>query len=91
MRPEDMRRLIQKAGSGLLRYGITSVHSDDFEAVTEKDFDDLMSVLVDMDEKGELPVRLFAQCRWTTPAMAERFLDRGYRSGFRRIGSAWNP
>ena len=84
MRPEDMRRLIQKAGSGLLRYGITSVHSDDFEAVTEKDFDDLMSVLVDIDEKGELPVRLFAQCRWTTPAMAERFLDRGYRSGFRR-------
>lgn len=81
---EDIKRVLRKIGTDILRFGITSVHSDDFEAVTEKDYEDLLTAFIEMDEKGELPVRIFEQCRWVDTKTAERFFDRGYHSTFQK-------
>ena len=77
----DLKRMLSGAARDVLRCGITAVQSDDFEAVTEREYPLLLPAFRELAAAGQLPVRVYEQCRWTTPARLREYLDAGCLAG----------
>ena len=78
----QIRQILAETGRALLRFGITGVHSDDLEAVPDREHGRLLEIMADMGRCRTLPVRIFQQCRWKDREAVEDFLCRGYTAGW---------
>ena len=67
------------------RYGITSVHSDDFVS-TGAPFEEIIAAYEEIRREGRMTVRVTQQCQLLTVKELERFLSLGYHSGW---GDEW--
>ena len=66
-------------------YGITSVHSDDLNAL-EVPFEEVIAAYRELESEGRMTVRVTQQARLHEPALLDRFLSAGYRTGW---GDEW--
>ena len=66
-------------------YGITSVHSDDLNAL-EVPFEEVIAAYRELESEGRMTVRVTQQARLHEPALLECFLSAGYRTGW---GDEW--
>jgi hypothetical protein len=65
-----------------LRYhGISEVHTDDFTALSDRDYEKVIRAYTDLDKEGKLKVKVVQQCLLQTKEELEGFLAKGYRMG----------
>lgn len=78
---EDIRRMLLKGAAKLLECGITSVQSDDLEAVAASDYQKVLKVYLEMAEERSLPVRVYQQCLLPPLSRLREFFALGYHWG----------
>ena len=87
---EDLKRMIRTASRELNRRGITSCHSDDLCCFENVPWTEVIAAYRELEDAGELTVRVYEQSQFTTPEDLQEFLDQGYNTGtgsdFFRIG-----
>lgn len=65
-----------------LRYhGISEVHTDDFTALSDRDYEKVIQAYTELDKEGKLKVKVVQQCLLQTKEELEGFLAKGYRMG----------
>lgn len=77
----DIERMLLAGGKHLLKCGITSVQSDDLEAVAEAEYRNVLDVYDEMSKNGRLPVRVYEQCLLPPISRLKEFFSLGYKSG----------
>lgn len=86
---ETIKNQLVLAMAYVNRFGITSVHSDDFSCA-DIPFEDVLGAYRELISEGRMTVRVNEQCMLPTQEALDRFLDAGYRTGqgdgFMRIG-----
>lgn len=79
---EEIKKNILRAVSNIIKKGITSVQTDDFEALPGKDFEKIIKAYIELNEIGNLSVRVYEQCLLTNSNRLNKFLKHGYRTGY---------
>lgn len=67
------------------RFGITSVHSDDFSS-TKATFEEVIAAYLELKTEGRMTVRVTQQCLLPDKETLLRFLSQGYHTGW---GDEW--
>lgn len=78
---EEIKEMIIKASKSALSQGITSVQTDDFEALPGKNFENVLRAYKELNETNELPIRIYEQCLLPQIEKLNTFLAMGYRTG----------
>lgn len=78
---EGIKRRLILAMETVAQYGITSVQTDDFCAL-ETPFEEVIAAYLELKAEGRLTVRITEQCLLPTMDALERFLSKGYCSGW---------
>lgn len=83
-----LKSIIKKACEDLLKQGITSIHTDDFNMSV--DYKRIIQAYSELAEEGDLPVRITQQCLVVNQEGLEGFIDCDYKglniNDFYRIG-----
>ncbi|NLC97041.1 MAG: amidohydrolase [Erysipelotrichaceae bacterium] len=86
---KQMKQMILTAIKEMNKYGITSVHSDDFGSVPGYKFEEVLQIFEELAKNDELNIRIYEQCRLNYTDFI-KFLELGYAnknfSDFFRIG-----
>lgn len=87
---EEIKKLVIDTIEDMNRAGITSVGSDDFQALADKDYDKVLKVYTELKEEKRLNIRVNQQCLLPQLDKLEEFINKGYRTGqgdkFHKIG-----
>ncbi len=78
---EEIKEIIIDASQNALSQGITSVQTDDFEALPGKNFENILRAYKELNENQQLPIRIYEQCLLPHMDKLNRFLEMGYRTG----------
>ncbi len=78
----DIKKMIIDGSKYALSQGVTSVQTDDFEALPGKNFKNVIKAYMELTEKDELPVRIYEQCLLPHINLLNHFLDLGYNTGY---------
>lgn len=78
---EDIEELILLGQKDLNKEGITGVHTADFLALPEKEWEKIVIAYRSLERKGMLTVRTYEQCMFSEFGIFEDFLKKGYRTG----------
>ncbi len=65
-----------------LKEGITSIQTDDFGTFSDKNYNKIIQAYNELIEEGELPIRIYQQCRLLGLDILKGFLDKGYHTGY---------
>lgn len=79
---ESTKEIILKAQVEAFKQGLTSLQSDDFGYVPNFDYDFLFDVLKDLDESGDLKVRIGEQCLFGNKEKIQEFFEKDYKCGW---------
>lgn len=77
----EIKEMILSAVEDLNRYGITSVGSDDFEALPNKDYDNIIRAYMELKKEGKLNIRVYEQCLLPQLDRLKEFNNKGYKTG----------
>ncbi len=80
LRKEEIKAILVKAANNCIKEGLTSVQSDDFEAI-KGDFREVLNAYLELDDAGRLPIRVNEQVQLPTLKKLETFLKLGYKTG----------
>ena len=87
---EELKQMLRAACASLNRYGITSCHSDDYCVFPGLSWEAVNEAFRELEDRGELSVRVNEQANFTNLPELEAFLAAGNRTGagtsFFRIG-----
>lgn len=78
---DEIKEMILKASKRALSEGITSVQTDDLEAITDFDFEGVLTAYRELEMEGKLPIRINQQCLLPKIDKLNRFLKLGYKTG----------
>ena len=78
---DGLKRMIRLACAELNKYGITSVHSDDYCVFRSVPFETVNEAYRELAESGELTVRVYEQCNFTELSELRRFVEAGNVTG----------
>lgn len=76
-----IKELLMKAADNVITAGITSVQSDDFEAMPGKDFNNVLTAYSELASERKLPLRVYEQCLLSNKSRLNVFLKQGFNSG----------
>lgn len=76
----QIKGMIKKALKKLNSYGVTSCHTDDFEAFSVP-YETVIQAYQDLEKSGELTVRICQQARFKERESFQKFLDAGWITG----------
>ncbi len=77
----QLKSMILEASKRALSEGITSIQTDDLEAITDYDFENVIKAYRELESEGKLLVRINQQCLLPSIKKLNRFLNIGYRTG----------
>lgn len=78
---EEIKRMILSASHALNGYGITSCHSDDFCVFHDVPWQVVADAFRELEESGELTVRIYEQSNFTTLQALTGFVEAGCKTG----------
>ncbi len=78
---EDLKNMIRSACRELNSYGITSVQSDDYGVFPDIPFETVNAVFRELQESGELTVRIYEQANLISLNELRRFVESGNVTG----------
>lgn len=79
---EEIKRMIKKAVKELNKQGITSVGTDDFGALPNRDYKQILKAYFELKDNKELNVRVNEQCLLGTKDEFASFLEEGYNTSW---------
>lgn len=74
---DKIKEYILMVAEGLLKQGITTIHTDDFMTF-ELPYETFIEAYSELAEQGELPVRVYQQCRLSNIDLLNDFIEKGY-------------
>lgn len=77
----DIKSMLKCAANDLIKCGITSVQTDDFDAMPDGDFKKVIKAYNELVMENALPVRVYEQCLIPEINTLEKFIKSGYRTG----------
>lgn len=77
----QLKRMIRLACRALNSYGITSVQTDDYCVFRQIPFEAVNEAYMELEEAGELTVRVYEQCNFTELSELKRFVEAGNMTG----------
>lgn len=87
---KKIEKLIKVVATDLNKCGITTVHSDNFLSLPGKNYKEIIKAFKNLDERGELTIRVCDQASFTNKEDLKKFIDdRKYsevKSAFYKIG-----
>jgi len=78
---EAVEELISHAHKDLNKEGITGIHTADFLALPEKEWEKIIDAYRGLENKRKLTVRTYEQCMFNEFKVFEDFMSKGYRTG----------
>lgn len=78
---EELKTMIRLACRALNSYGVTSAQSDDYCVFRAVDFETVNAAYRELEESGELTVRVYEQSNFTTLPELRRFVEAGNITG----------
>jgi len=81
MSAEDIEGFIILAHKNLNKEGITGVHTADFLALPENEWEKIIEAYRSLENKGMLTVRTYEQCMFNEIGVFRDFLEKGHRTG----------
>ena len=86
---DQIREMMRRAVKKLNAYGVTSCQTDDFMTLPVP-YEQVIRAYQELEQEGELTVRVNEQAQFTDPKELQRFLNAGWNTGtgstFFRIG-----
>lgn len=79
--PDQIKSALVKAGDVCAGYGITSVQTDDFEAVAGNDYRQVLQAYQELSRERKLSVRVYEQCLLPEMERLNAFLKEGWCTG----------
>ncbi|AOY75967.1 amidohydrolase [Clostridium formicaceticum] len=79
---DEIKKMILSASNRIVKQGITSVQSDDFDALPGHNFQKVISAYTDLKDSKKLPLRVYQQCLLPTLKKLKHFLQLGYSTGY---------
>lgn len=83
---EHLKDLIRSACRALNQQGVTSVQSDDYCLFRQVPWQVVNQAYQELEASGELTVRVYEQCNFTTLPELKTFVEQGNHTG---VGSPW--
>lgn len=87
---EEIKKMLVEGMQNASKCGITSIQTDDFEAIPGKNYDNILKAYNELREEGKIQVRIYEQCLLPNMERLTGFLNKGYRTGdgdeFYKIG-----
>ena len=78
----EVKDMIKVAIDELNKEGITSVGTDDFEALPGKSYELILKAYLELKEEEDLNIRVYQQCLIPNIDRLEEFFSKGYKSGW---------
>ena len=78
---ESIKKMLLKSCEDANRVGLTSVQTDDFDALPGRNFDRIIKAYLELINEGKLSVRITEQCALTDPERYDEFINAGYAIG----------
>lgn len=78
---EELKQIIRTACRYLNAYGITSCQTDDFYAFHNEPWRDILAAYKELEEAGELTVRVYEQSNFTNLNSLKEFVEEGWVTG----------
>lgn len=78
---ETIKDMIREGCRALNAYGITSSHSDDYSIFNRVSWQEINDAFRELEESGELTVRVYEQSRFDSLAGLKEFVEKGYKTG----------
>lgn len=77
----EIKDMIYNAIQDLNKYGITSVQTDDFQALPGNDYENIIKAYLELKEEGKLTIRIYEQCLLPEINDLKEFYNKGYKTG----------
>ena len=77
----QLRSMLKAAMRQLNRAGVTSCQTDDFCTFSGLDWRDVVAAFRELETAGEMTVRVYEQCHFTTPEGIRQFIAGGFSTG----------
>ena len=77
----QLRSMLKAAMRQLNRAGVTSCQTDDFCTFSGLDWRDVVAAFRELETAGEMTVRVYEQCHFTTPEGIRQFIADGFSTG----------
>ena len=78
---EDIKQMLRSGCAALNACGITSCHSDDYCVFQNLPWQTVNEAFLELEEAGELTVRVYEQANFTTLPQLQAFCQQGNRTG----------
>ena len=78
---EIIKDMLLDAIEDLRYHSISEVHTDDFTALSDRDYEKVIQAYTELDKEGKLKVKVVQQCLLQTKEELEGFLQKGHRMG----------
>ena len=78
---EEVKSYIRAACKSLNRFGITSVHSDDFLSLPQVGYENVLRAYRELEEAGELTIKVYEQSQFENLEQFQEFVGKGYVTG----------
>lgn len=79
--PEEIKKALKAATAYANSKGLTSVQTDDFGSISSYGFKRVIQAYNELNESGELTLRIYEQCLLPEINMLNEFLEAGYATG----------
>jgi len=79
---EEIKTMVKMAIMEMNKYGITSVGTDDFEALPNKDYNQVIMAYLELKKDNRLNIRINQQCLLPSIHRYKSFLEDGYNTGW---------
>lgn len=78
---DEIKDMLKNAANVAASYGITSVHTDDFETFSDKNYEKIIQAYKELIHENELSIRVYAQCLLPNIDDLKNFIHSGYKTG----------
>ena len=77
---EEIKNMMINAIKDINKVGITSVGTDDFEALPDRNYENILKAYEELKNEDKLNVRIYEQCLLPSMDKLETFIEKGYRT-----------
>ncbi len=87
---DEIKDMMRAAIYEMNKFGLTSVGTDDFQALPDNDYEKILRAYKELKEENELNIRIYEQCLIPDIKEYKEFIEKGYVTGsgdeFLKIG-----
>ena len=77
----SIKEMLTGAIEDLRYHGISEVHTDDFTALSDRNYEKVIQAYTELDNEGKLKAKVVQQCLLQSKEELEGFLEKGHRMG----------